>query len=139
MKSFQLKNTHFCLLGNIYHLTYLIFPTPGYRPTRLPCPGNGMGMVGGKQEITHANVASWGECGYECWGRAECRAWTWTSATRRCVTLAGNPELAVQSGAYSGGHHCSTARLDVVGGDGMVKLIQVVCLLSLHFIYFQIK
>ena len=73
-------------------------------------------MVGGRQEITHANVASWGECGYECWGRAECRAWTWTSATRRCVTLAGNPELAVQSGAYSGGHHCSAARLGVVGG-----------------------
>ena len=94
-------------------------------------------MVGGKQEITHANVASWGECGYECWGRAECRAWTWTSATRRCVTLAGNPELAAQSGAVSGGHHCSAAPsyTEVVGGDVKTDPSCV----SLRFAYFQIK
>ena len=85
----------------------------------IPCPKSNTLATGGTGNNWYPNVANWGICGHECWERAECRAWTWNSNTKRCVTMSGFTGLAYQSGAISGGHHCGRSHSHGHGAGGM--------------------
>jgi hypothetical protein len=60
-----------------------------------PCPMYGFDVPDGDLEVV-ANVASWEDCGYLCFQRADCQIWNWR-INRVFAQQAGNQIQAGQS------------------------------------------